>query len=198
MVNWLYSQKVKEHFFKPRNIQLDIPAPNTFDATATIGSVICGDMMQVWLKIDKETEKVEKMTWKTFGCASAIASTSVLSEMVASKTLAEARKITAEQIVKELGGLPQNKIHCSVMGDKALRMAINNYYRSLGKPEKIVHETGKMLDERLMVTDEEVKDLIRQGVDTLQGLQERLKVGVGDEKLKNELAELLKNERKSK
>jgi nitrogen fixation NifU-like protein len=167
MVEWIYSKKVKSHFFNPKNAQTTDPKPDEFDATATIGSVICGDVMQVWLKINKEKETIERMTWKTFGCASAIASTSVLSEMVKDLPLEAARKISAAGIIKKLGGLPENKIHCSVMGDKALRMAINNYYRSIGKPKKIQHEVGKIIDERLMVTDEEIKDLVRQGYNTI-------------------------------
>jgi len=195
MVNWLYSEKVRKHFFNPVNVQLNTPEPHEFNATATIGSIVCGDMMQVWLRIDKVSEIIEKMTWKTFGCATAIASTSVLSEMVAGKTLEQAREIKAEDIVKSLEGLPQNKIHCSVMGDKALRMAINNYYRSTCQTEMIRQETGKVIDTRLIVTDEEVKDLIRQGTDTLQGIQEHLKVGVGDKALIKEIEKILEDER---
>lgn len=193
MVDWAYSQKVKDHFFNPKNAQVSLPAPNEHDATATIGSVICGDMMQVWLWVDKARETIKKMTWKTFGCASAIASTSILSEMVENKNIEEARKITATDIVKELGGLPENKIHCSVMGDKALRMAINNYYRAQGQHGKVQHEAGKIIDERLMITDEEIKDLIRQGYDSIEQLQNQLKIGVGDEKLTNILKDYLKD-----
>lgn len=198
MVNWLYSKKVKEHFFNPKNIQLKLPPDDSFEATATIGSVICGDMMQVWLNIDSKTETIKKMTWKTFGCASAIASTSILSQMVEGKTLQKAREIYAKDIVTALGGLPQNKIHCSVLGDKALRMAINNYYRRVDQVDKIQHESGRLLDSILMITDEEVKDLIRQGADSVDKLLKQLKVGVGDKKLKNELVKLLKDAGKSK
>lgn len=133
MVVWTYSKTVKNHFFSPKNIQKNSPKPEEFDATATVGSVVCGDKMQVWLKIDKKTKTIRKMTWKTFGCASAIASTSILSEMVKGLTLESAYKINALDIVKALGGLPKNKIHCSVLGDQALRKAIDNYYARLDK-----------------------------------------------------------------
>jgi len=124
---FLYSKKVEDHFFNPRNIldeKIDI---GQFNGKAEIGSPACGDVMKVFLLIDPKTKRILDFKWKTFGCASAIASTSILSEMAIGKTIDQAYCITADQIVKALGGLPQKKIHCSVLGDHALRAAIDNF-----------------------------------------------------------------------
>lgn len=125
--NWLYTDIVKDHFFHPRNIQIDDPKPGDFNGKGTVGSPVCGDMMTVWIKVDPKTEKIKKCTWKTFGCASAIASTSIMSVMVKDMKIAQAMKLTPKDILKKLGGLPPRKVHCSVLGDQALRAAIENY-----------------------------------------------------------------------
>ncbi len=128
---WLYSDIVKDHFFNPRNLMTDEDEKNyKADGVGVVGSPVCGDMMKVWIKVDKETNRIKECKWRTFGCASAIASTSVMSEMVAKKggmKIEEALKITPQDILKELGGLPEPKMHCSVLGDQALRAAINDY-----------------------------------------------------------------------
>ena len=126
---WAYSEKVKEHFFKPKNIfkndQEEKNWEKSADGIGEVGSPACGDVMRFYIKV--ENNKIKECRFKTFGCASAIASTSILSEMVIGKTLEEAKKITPKEIVKELGGLPARKIHCSVLGDQALRKAIEDY-----------------------------------------------------------------------
>jgi NifU-like protein involved in Fe-S cluster formation len=122
---WVYSKTVEDHFFNPRNVMTDNIDENEFDAVGEVGSPACGDLMKVWIKVEKDV--ITDFKWKTFGCASAIASTSILSEMAQGKPLCEANKITAQDIVEKLGGLPKRKIHCSVLGDQALRMAIKNY-----------------------------------------------------------------------
>lgn len=127
---WLYTETVKEHFFKPKNVQLDDPQKGEFNGVGTVGSPVCGDMMTMWVYIDPQTERIKKCTWRTFGCASAIASTSMLSVMATRRggmKLAQARKLKPQDILAELGGLPTRKIHCSVLGDQALRSAIHNY-----------------------------------------------------------------------
>jgi len=126
---WLYSSKVKEHFFNPKNIfksdqELEDYKKNA-DGIGEVGSPACGDVMEMFIKV--KNGKIKECRWRTFGCASAIASTSMLSTMVVGKTLAEAKKITPQDIVKALGGLPARKIHCSILGDQALRKAIENY-----------------------------------------------------------------------
>jgi len=128
---WLYSDTVRDHFFNPRNIMKDEDeAGFKADGVGMVGSPVCGDMMKVWIRVDKKTNRIKECKWRTFGCASAIAATSIMSEMVTRNggmALDEAKKITANDILKELGGLPANKIHCSVLGDKALRAAIEDY-----------------------------------------------------------------------
>ncbi len=127
---WLYTKTVKDHFFHPRNVQLSEPRREEFNGVGIVGSPVCGDMMTIWIKVDSKTERIKKCAWRTFGCASAIASTSMLSVMVTKRggmTLAAAAKLTPKDILKELGGLPPRKIHCSVLGDQALRAAIQNY-----------------------------------------------------------------------
>lgn len=133
---WLYTPTVKEHFFKPRNVQLTDPRANEFNGLGTVGSPVCGDMMTMWIKVDPQTERIKKCTWRTFGCASAIASTSILSVMVTRRggmKLDQAVQLTPQDILRELGGLPPRKVHCSVLGDQALRAAINNYYEKHAK-----------------------------------------------------------------
>lgn len=128
--SWLYSSTVKEHFFHPRNAQLKEPLKNEFNGVGTVGSPACGDVMTIWIKIDPKTNRIKKCAWRTFGCASAIASTSMLSVMVTRRggmKVSEAEKLTPKDILKELGGLPPRKIHCSVLGDQALRAAIQDY-----------------------------------------------------------------------
>ena len=126
--DWLYGEVVKEHFFNPKNYL----ATDTYEADGigTAGSPICGDLMKVWIRVNPHTNKITDCKWRTFGCASAIASTSMMSEIVLENggmSLEDARKVTAEGIMERLGGLPDNKIHCSVLGHLALREAIDDY-----------------------------------------------------------------------
>ena len=148
---WLYSDIVKDHFFNPRNI-LFYGEEETYEADASgrVGSPACGDEMVVWLKIDPKTEKIKECKWQTFGCGSAIASTSVMSEIVTENnglTIDQALKIKPQDIMERLGGLPAQKVHCSVLGDKALRMAINDWFRKTGQHQRIVVEGAKIIDE---------------------------------------------------
>ena len=128
--DWFYSQAVKDHFFNPRNFIIGEPKKGEFDAEGEIGASHCGDIMRLWIKVNPKTQKIVKCGWKTFGCASAIAATSVLSEMITEKggmKIDKAYKLTPKQITDRLGGLPLRKVHCSVLGDEALRKAIDNY-----------------------------------------------------------------------
>ncbi|MDH5442361.1 MAG: iron-sulfur cluster assembly scaffold protein [Candidatus Nomurabacteria bacterium] len=132
---WLYSETVKEHFFNPRNILLD-EENYISDGIGIVGSPACGDMMVVWICVDKKNNKITECKWRTFGCASAIASTSMMSEMVTENsgmTLSRAKRLTPESIIERLGGLPDRKYHCSVLGHLALREAINDYLGSENK-----------------------------------------------------------------
>lgn len=125
--DWIYTDTVKEHFLNPRNFLMGDESKFEHDAVGLVGNPICGDQMKMFIKIDPETDTISDIRWKTYGCASAIASTSALSEIAKGKTLDEALKITAEDIDNYLGKLPKHKFHCSVLGHDALRNAIENY-----------------------------------------------------------------------
>lgn len=133
--SWLYSKIVKSHFFKPRNLLLKDPKPGDFNAEGMAGSVACGDVMRVWLKINPKTDKIIKFKWRTFGCASAIAATSMFSIMVTEKggmKIKKALKIKPMDITRRLGGLPDRKLHCSVLVDDAFKAAIDNWRKKIG------------------------------------------------------------------
>jgi nitrogen fixation NifU-like protein len=125
--DWIYSDTVKDHFLNPRNFLMGDESKFQCDATGLVGNPICGDQMKMYIKVDPRTDTISDIQWKTYGCASAIASTSALSELAKGKTLDEAINITAEDIDNYLGKLPKHKFHCSVLGHEALKDAIENY-----------------------------------------------------------------------
>jgi NifU-like protein involved in Fe-S cluster formation/bacterioferritin-associated ferredoxin len=181
---WVYSPKVRKHFLQPKNfMKFGEEEKFKYNALGIIGSPACGDVMKMWLWVDPKTERIKKCRWRTFGCASAIASTSVLSEMVLKNggmTLEKARKITPDDIIKELGGLPAIKYHCSVLGDKALRDAINDYYRRTKQYDKIEPEGSRVIDKVLKITERDIEKAVIEGAETLEEVQEKTKVGMGD------------------
>lgn len=122
---WVYSDIVKEHFLNPRNFLMGDEANYPHDAEGIVGNPVCGDQMKMFIQV--KDEKIIDIKWKTYGCASAIASTSALSELVKGKTLDQALNVGPEEITAYLGGLPQHKFHCSVLGHEALAAAIQNY-----------------------------------------------------------------------
>lgn len=127
--SWLYSATVRDHFMHPRNILFD-DAEYYADGVGVVGSPACGDMMVVWIRIDNKSKRITECVWRTFGCASAIASTSMLSVMATENggmTLAQAKRVTPEAIIERLGGLPDRKYHCSVLGHQALCEAVLDY-----------------------------------------------------------------------
>ena len=123
--DWVYTEKVKDHFLNPRNFLFGDESKFEYDAVGTVGNPICGDQMKMFIKV--KDDKIIDLRWKTYGCASAIASTSALSELAKGKTLDEALKIDAKMIDDYLGNLPKHKFHCSVLGHDALKEAISNY-----------------------------------------------------------------------
>lgn len=125
--DWVYSDIVKDHFLNPRNFLMGDESKFDYDACGIVGNPICGDQMKMFIKVDKDTDTISDIRWKTYGCASAIASTSALSELAKGKTLDEAVKISAKDIDDYLGNLPKHKFHCSILGHDALREAISNY-----------------------------------------------------------------------
>ncbi|MEI8215613.1 MAG: iron-sulfur cluster assembly scaffold protein [Eubacteriales bacterium] len=117
----MYNDKVMDHFLNPKNTgEMENP-----DAVGTYGSPVCGDMMQISLKV--EENKIKDVKFKTFGCGSAIASSSVATEMIKGLSLGDALKLTNKDFVAELGGLPGAKLHCSVLAEQAIKVAIYNY-----------------------------------------------------------------------
>ncbi|MEK7733484.1 MAG: Fe-S cluster assembly protein NifU [Planctomycetota bacterium] len=151
---WDYTEKVKDHFFHPRNVG-DIENP---DAVGEVGSLACGDALKLMLKIDT-SKRIVDAKFKTFGCGSAIASASALTEMVRGKTLDEAAMITDSDIADYLDGLPEQKMHCSVMGREALEAAIANYKGV--KIEKPVEE-GIIVCKCFGVTDNKIAHEVRE------------------------------------
>ena len=123
--DWVYTEKVKDHFLNPRNFLMGDESAFKADAVGIVGNPICGDQMKMYIKVSDD--KITDIRWKTYGCASAIASTSALSELAKGKTLDEALEIDAKMIDDYLGNLPKHKFHCSVLGHDALREAIQNY-----------------------------------------------------------------------
>ena len=123
-----YSKKVMDHFSNPRNVG-EIPDAS---GVGTVGNPICGDVMKMFLKIEKNV--IVDVKFKTFGCGAAIATSSMVTEMVKGKTIEEALKISNKAVAEALGGLPPVKMHCSVLAEDALRSALKDYYNKQGLP----------------------------------------------------------------
>ena len=192
---WYYTDTVKEHFFKPRNLLLEEPNATLFDASGMVGSPACGDMMHMWMRVNPATEQITDLKWKTFGCGSAIAATSMYSVMLTENgglTLADALKVKPQHIMERLGGLPNRKIHCSVLADKAFQKTANDYFRKTGQNNRIVIEGARVVDSRLNVTDKDIEEAVLEGAMDLEGVQKKLKVGVGSTEIITEVEQLIR------
>ncbi len=169
---WDYSEKVKEHFLHPRNVG-EIENP---DAVGEVGSLACGDALKLMLKLDKSNRIID-VKFKTFGCGSAIASASALTEMIKGKLLDEAAQITDNDIANYLDGLPEQKMHCSVMGREALEAAIANY-----RGQKIIKpvDEGTIVCKCFGVTDNKIAHEVREHkLTTIEQVTNYCKAGGG-------------------
>jgi NifU-like protein len=179
---WEYSDKVKEHFLNPRNVGEVEDA----DAIGEVGSIACGDALKLSLKIDKQG-KIVDAKFQTFGCASAIASGSALTEMLKGKTVGEAERITNQDIADYLGGLPREKMHCSVLGRQALEEAIADY-RGESKEKK----PGEIVCECFGVTDLEIEGAVREhGLGSVEEVTHFTKAGGGCESCHDTIKEII-------
>lgn len=175
MQDWLYSDVVKDHFQNPKNVLMDEESSWPSDGRGLIGNIQCGDEMLILLRINENI--ITDVRWKTYGCASAIASTSILSEAIKGMNITEAYKLRPQDIVSKLGGLPSNKIHCSVLGDKALRNAIDDYLLKQGRPSLAGQEEVEVICTCLNITDRDLEEAYKAGDRTWEELQSRTKIG---------------------
>ena len=179
---WEYTDKVREHFLNPKNVG-EVENP---DGVAEVGSIACGDALKLSFKLD-ENQRIKEAKFKTFGCASAIASSSALTEMIKGMTLEEAKKITNQDIAAYLGGLPEEKMHCSVMGKEALEKAIENYQ---GAPATA--PGAKIVCECFGVTDLEIERAVRENnLTTVEEVTNYTKAGGGCGKCHEEIQRIV-------
>ncbi len=181
---WDYTDKVKDHFFNPRNVG-EIENP---DGVGEVGSLACGDALKLTFKLD-DKGRIADAKFKTFGCASAIATSSVLTEIIRGLTLEEAAKITNKDIACYLGGLPDQKMHCSVMGREALEAAIENYQTG----SKVKHELEtKVICTCFGVTEKEIEKVIQENnLSSVEEVTNYCKAGGGCGGCKGEIERII-------
>ncbi|MDJ0763459.1 MAG: Fe-S cluster assembly protein NifU [Myxococcota bacterium] len=186
-MGWNYTDKVKDHFMNPRNVGRIEEA----DGVGEVGSVACGDALTLSIKVDRKQDTIVDAKFQTFGCGSAIASSSVLTELVKGKSVADALKITNQEIADFLGGLPAEKMHCSVMGREALEAAIADY-----RGEKPVasedEEEGRMICFCFGVTEGKIRRVVAEDkLRTLEDVTNYTKAGGGCGACQDEIQAIL-------
>jgi NifU-like protein len=182
---WDYTDKVRDHFFNPRNVG------SIEDATsvAEVGSLACGDALKIYLKLD-ERENIVDAKFETFGCGSAIASSSALTEMIKGMSIDEAAKITNQDIANYLGGLPEEKMHCSVMGREALEKAIAHYRGEVYEDHD--EDEGRIVCKCFGITDEKIKRVVRENnLKTIEQVTHYTKAGGGCTSCHAEIEDLI-------
>ena len=174
-MSWNYTDIVKQHFFKPKNVGVLENA----DGTGKVGSIACGDALMLTIKVDEKSDTIEDSRFQTFGCGSAIASSSILTEMIRGKTLEDALKITNQEIAAALGGLPPEKMHCSVMGREALEVAIADYRGEKAESQEEEDE-GRIICNCFGITDGKIRRIVEENnLRTVEDVTNYTKAGGG-------------------
>ncbi len=184
---WNYSEKVLDHFMNPRNAG-EIERP---DAEAQVGSLLCGDLLKIQLRIDNDGY-VTDAKFKTFGCGAAIASASIMTELIIGKHINEVARLTKDDIVRELGGLPDEKIHCSVMGTDALRSALMEYYERSGTEPPPDMDISPIVCHCFGVTERTIRDAVsKHNATSVEEISSRTRAGTGCGSCTHRIREIL-------
>jgi NifU-like protein len=185
---WSYTETVLDHFRNPRNVG-EVENP---DGAGEVGSMACGDALKLTFRLDDEG-RIAEAKFKTFGCASAIASSSALTEIIQGMTIEQAAQVTNRDIAEFLGGLPEQKMHCSVMGREALEIAIDNY--RTGKTGKEMLE-GNVVCKCFGVTEEEIRKVVRENnLTTREQVTDYCKAGGGCERCHPDIEAIIEESR---
>ena len=198
---WNYTEKVMDHFLHPRNVG-EIEQP---DAVGEVGNITCGDALKLFLKLDDKQEKVVDARFQTFGCASAIASASALTELIKGKPVSEVENLTNDDIADFLGSLPEEKMHCSVMGMEALQAALANLRGESDGTVTAGHEHDQPNAESydpdgldrvvcycFSVTERQIRDVVSaNGLQTIEQVTNYCKAGGGCGGCKGDIQEIL-------